>query len=57
MKSIAKFVSSAIFLALGLELGHLAVNQGHLAYAAGAGLCGLLGLGFIVAGVKHALTA
>jgi hypothetical protein len=57
MKSIANFASSAIFLALGLVFGHLAVTQGHLAYAAGAGICGLSGLGFIAAGLKHALTA
>ncbi|NMM01591.1 hypothetical protein HHL24_27090 [Paraburkholderia sp. RP-4-7] len=57
MKSIANFVSSAMFLALGLVFGHLAATQGHLAYAAGAGICGLLGLGFIVAGLRRALTA
>ncbi len=57
MKPIAMFGASAIMLALGLVFGHLAVTQSDLGYAAGAGVCGLSALGFIVAGLKRAMTA
>lgn len=57
MKSIAMLGASAIMLALGVVFGHLAVTQSDLGYAAGAGVCGLLALGFIVGGMKRAMTA
>lgn len=52
MRTLGMLGASAIMLATGLVLAHLAVKQGELAYAAGAAVAGLSGLTFIGAALK-----
>lgn len=52
MKAIALFVASAIPLGASLVLGHYAVTQHDLVFAAGTSACGLAALGFIFTGIK-----
>lgn len=52
MKTIAMFGASAIMLALGLWLGHLAVTQGDVGLAVGASISGIAAISFILAGLR-----